>query len=187
MRLNGRRNRVLQIAGVAFATLLIAETGALARQEIEQCYLEGEPCGTPDELYRKLSTCFQDAASCRVRMLASRTAAEARFGPEPARSAEMRRAQAARAPAALTPSAAIAQPGQLGPSSPTAEVAALAETLPLDPAVRGLRDALPPDPDRIEAQLGLRHTAAAVIDMRGRTPSTEEIVLALMPSRARAQ
>ena len=57
----------------------------------------------------------------------------------------------------------------------------LAQTLPLDPQTRELRDQMPPDPLGAERRLGLREPRGPATDLRGRTPSPREIVDALAP------
>lgn len=56
-----------------------------------------------------------------------------------------------------------------------------AAALPLDPATRELRDAVPADVPGIERQLGLREPRGPRTDLRGRTPSPQEIADALAP------
>lgn len=74
--------------------------------------------------------------------------------------------------------AARPPPGAQG-GNPDAE--RLAQTLPLDPQTRELRDQLPPDPRGTERRLGLREPRGPATDLRGRTPSPREIVDALAP------
>ncbi len=57
----------------------------------------------------------------------------------------------------------------------------LAQTLPLDPQTRELRDQMPADPRGTERQLGLREPHGPATDLRGHTPSPREIVNALAP------
>ena len=71
----------------------------------------------------------------------------------------------------------LAPPPRAG--NPDAE--RLAQSLPLDPTTRELRDQLPPNPPATEARLGLREPQGPAIDMRGRTPTPREIVDALAP------
>ena len=72
------------------------------------------------------------------------------------------------------PSAAAPRPG-----NPDAE--RLAQSLPLDPQTRELRDQMPADPRGAERRLGLREPRGPATDLRGRTPSTREIIDALAP------
>jgi hypothetical protein len=75
----------------------------------------------------------------------------------------------------MQPSASIASPGS--------DVAAerFARSLPLDPAIRELRDQLPPNVPAVERALGLRPPRGSATDLRGRVPSPREIVDALAP------
>ena len=65
------------------------------------------------------------------------------------------------------------------PGNPDAE--RLAQALPLDPQTRELRDQMPADPRGTELRLGLREPRGPATDLRGRTPSPQEIVDALAP------
>ena len=71
----------------------------------------------------------------------------------------------------------LAPPPRAG--NPDAE--RLAQSLPLDPNTRDLRDQMPANPRGTEARLGLREPRGPAIDMRGRTPTPREIVDALAP------
>ena len=64
-------------------------------------------------------------------------------------------------------------------ANPAVEQQAMA--LPLDPATRELRDAVPADVPGVERQLGLREPRGPRTDLRGRTPSPQEIADALAP------
>jgi len=77
-------------------------------------------------------------------------------------------------PRALQPLPPAARAG-----NPDAE--RLAQTLPLDPQTRELRDQMPADPRGTERRLGLREPHGPVTDLRGHTPSPREIVNALAP------
>jgi hypothetical protein len=57
----------------------------------------------------------------------------------------------------------------------------LAQSLPLDPQTRELRDQMPADPRGTERRLGLREPRGPATDLRGRAPSSREIVDALAP------
>lgn len=81
-------------------------------------------------------------------------------------------------PAAPPPMAPALAP-QAGATNPEAE--RLAQSLPLDPMTRELRDSLPPDPVGTQRRLGLRAPRGPATDLRGRTPSSREIVDALAP------
>ena len=61
------------------------------------------------------------------------------------------------------------------------DVERLAQSLPLDPQTRELRDQLPNDPSGVSRRLGLREPLGQVVDLRGRNPSPREIVDALAP------
>ena len=62
-----------------------------------------------------------------------------------------------------------------------AAAARVAQSLPLDPAVRDLRDHLPPNVPAVERALGLRPPRGPATDLRGGTPSPRDIVNALAP------
>lgn len=68
-----------------------------------------------------------------------------------------------------------------GPQAGNPDAERLAQTLPLDPQTRELRDQMPPDPRGTERRLGLREPRGPATDLRGRTPSPQEIVDALAP------
>lgn len=68
-----------------------------------------------------------------------------------------------------------------GPQAGNPDAERLAQTLPLDPQTRELRDQMPPDPRGIERRLGLREPRGPATDLRGRTPTPREIVDALAP------
>lgn len=72
-----------------------------------------------------------------------------------------------------------AAPPSAGGTNPDA--ARLAQTLPIDPAVGALVNQEPADPRATERRLGLREPRGAATDMRGRRPSSREIVDALAP------
>lgn len=81
-------------------------------------------------------------------------------------------------PARPIPSAPFGEP--VAPqNNPAVEQQAAA--LPLDPATREMRDAVPADVPGIERQLGLREPRGPRTDLRGRTPSPQEIADALAP------
>ena len=61
------------------------------------------------------------------------------------------------------------------------DVERLAQSLPLDPQTRELRDQMPADPHGTERRLGLREPRGPATDLRGHTPSPREIVDALAP------
>jgi hypothetical protein len=79
-------------------------------------------------------------------------------------------------PPVATPPPAQAAPA---PAENNTAVARLADSLPLDPATRDLRNRLPADPRGIERRLGLREPHGPRVDMRGRTPTPKEIADAL--------
>ncbi len=56
-----------------------------------------------------------------------------------------------------------------------------AQSLPLDPQTRELRDQMPADPQGVERRLGLREARGPVTDLRGHTASSREIIDALRP------
>ena len=75
----------------------------------------------------------------------------------------------------------VSRPAPPSPQAGNPDAERLAQTLPLDPQTRELRDQMPPDPRGTERRLGLREPRGPVIDLRGRTPSPQEIVDALAP------
>lgn len=78
------------------------------------------------------------------------------------------------APAVVpAPSAPALVPGQIGGND--AQALADERALPLDPATRNLRNQLPADPQAVKRQLGLRDPVGPVTDLRGHTPSPQEI------------
>lgn len=72
-----------------------------------------------------------------------------------------------------------AQPAAPAGAESDAEARQLAQRLPLPPATRDLQNRLPADVLGTERQLGLRRPNGPRVDMRGRTPSPEEIANAL--------
>ena len=86
------------------------------------------------------------------------------------------------APRPAPPVSALPPPS--APSAPRAgnpDAERLAQSLPLDPQTRELRDQLPPDPRGTSRRLGLREPRGPAVDLRGRNPSPREIVDALAP------
>lgn len=87
----------------------------------------------------------------------------------------------------LSPAPRPAAPQSMAPplapqaGTPNPEAERLAQSLPLDPQTRELRDSLPPDPAGTQRRLGLRVPRGPATDLRGRTPSSREIVDALAP------
>lgn len=73
------------------------------------------------------------------------------------------------------------QPMPPAPQAGNPDAERLARTLPLDPQTRELRDQMPADPRGAERRLGLREPRGPATDLRGRTPSSREIVDALAP------
>ena len=84
-----------------------------------------------------------------------------------------------RPPAFVPPNIPNVSASQAEGSDPAAE--RVARGLPLDPQTRDLRDRLPPDLPAVERALHLRPPVGSATDMRGRTPSAQEIVDALAP------
>ena len=84
---------------------------------------------------------------------------------------------AARPAPAVRPYAAPRPPA--GGTNPQAEQ--LSQTLRIDPATADLRDNRPADVAGTEGSLGLRPSRGPHTDLRGRTPSSREIVDALAP------
>lgn len=73
------------------------------------------------------------------------------------------------------------QPMPPAPQAGNPDAERLARTLPLDPQTREMRDQMPADPRGAERRLGLREPRGPATDLRGRTPSSREIVDALAP------
>ncbi len=96
------------------------------------------------------------------------------YSPPPYTSPPLARRPYAQPPLQSMPSAAAPRAG-----NPDAE--RLAQSLPLDPQTRELRDQMPADPGGTERRLGLREPRGPATDLRGRTPSSREIVDALAP------
>ncbi len=84
-------------------------------------------------------------------------------------------------PRSYAPPAPRPMPPAAAPRAGNPDAERLAQTLPLDPQTRELRDQLPPDPRGTERRLGLREPRGPATDLRGRTPSPREIVDALAP------
>lgn len=82
---------------------------------------------------------------------------------------------------AYAPPSYAPRPPPPGPQAGNPDAERLAQTLPLDPQTRELRDQMPPDPLGAERRLGLREPRGPATDLRGRTPSPREIVDALAP------
>lgn len=82
---------------------------------------------------------------------------------------------------ARRPYAAPAPRPTPAPQAGNPDAERLARTLPLDPQTRELRDQMPADPRGAERRLGLREPRGPATDLRGRTPSSREIVDALAP------
>ena len=72
-------------------------------------------------------------------------------------------------------------PSVAAPRAGNPDAERLAQTLPLDPQTRELRDQMPADPRGTERRLGLRDPRGPAPDLRGRAPSPREIVDALAP------
>lgn len=74
------------------------------------------------------------------------------------------------------PAVVPAVPGPAGAIGGNDAAALQAErSLPLDPGTRNLQNQLPPDPQAVQRQLGLRTPVGPVTDLRGHTPSAQEI------------
>jgi hypothetical protein len=74
----------------------------------------------------------------------------------------------------------IAPPAAAAPAGEDPVVAA-AGNAALPPALRDLRDQVPPDPAGLARSMGLRAPSGPATDLRNRTPSSREIVDALAP------
>ncbi len=85
------------------------------------------------------------------------------------------------APPSYAPRPPSSTPRPAAPQAGNPDAERLAQTLPLDPQTRELRDQMPPDPRGAERRLGLREPRGPATDLRGRTPSPQEIVDALAP------
>jgi hypothetical protein len=167
-------------------------------QELRQCYVEGQPCGTPQQLYERIQYCLQDPNLCRdVRIT--------RVGDDPG-TAPADPGSAPSSPKRATtslPTKQVIHSRPAGPQpranvpadSPSAVEASATEPpggsidvvtravgeLPLDPAIKALNGTMPNDAAAVERRLGLRRTRVPGIDMRQRTPTPAEIVDALEP------
>jgi len=89
-------------------------------------------------------------------------------------------------PAPRYPTSPVPQAPAPAPSPATqpgidAQAEQRAQTLPLDPGTRELRDQLPPNVPSVERSLGLRPATGPTVDLRGRLASPREIVDALAP------
>ena len=84
-------------------------------------------------------------------------------------------------PMPMAPTALPTTAPQPGPRGGNPDAERLAQSLPLDPQTRELRDQMPADPRGIERRLGLREPRGPATDLRGRNPSPREIVDALAP------
>jgi|tagenome__1003787_1003787.scaffolds.fasta_scaffold20468539_2 hypothetical protein len=169
-----------------------------AAQELRQCYVEGQPCGTPQQLYERIQHCLQDPHLCRdVKIVKAgddpgNAAAQPVPGPLlpdhvatslPAKRVIHSRIVSPPQPAsASTGTAAAADSPATEQQGGSADaVTKAARELPLDPAVKALNDTLPYNAGAVERRLGLRRTRATGIDMRRRVPTPAEIVDALEP------
>lgn len=85
------------------------------------------------------------------------------------------------APRAYAPAMPRPMPSATAPRPGNPDAERLAQSLPLDPQTRELRDQMPSDPHGTERRLGLREPRGPATDMRGRTPSPREIIDALAP------
>jgi hypothetical protein len=125
----------------------------VAAQEIPQCIFEGQPCGTPQQLYERIQHCLQDPNLCRdvrtnragddrgngsshpARGPSSPDRATTLLSTKPTvRSQDVRPRQPASVPVGKVP-AAEAPTAEL-PGGPADAVTRAAGELPLDPAVR---------------------------------------------------
>jgi hypothetical protein len=171
-----------------------------AAQELRQCYVEGQPCGTPQQLYDRIQHCLQEPYLCRdVRITKAGNdldAASARPVPGvpspdrvttalPARRVIHSRIVGPSLPVteATSPEAAAGNRATEQPGGPIDAVTKAARELPLDPAVKTMNDTMPYDAAAVEHRLGLHRPRVAGIDMRQRTLTPAEIVDALEPAK----
>lgn len=195
--------RAILAAGIIAAVQPLAVRPAA--QELRQCYVEGEPCGTPQQLYERIQHCLQEPDLCRnVRIprggdgmggnrLDTAAVRPAPGPPSPDRmrtSLPTRRVVQSRVvgparPAikATGPEAASGPRATGQPDGPAGAVTRAARALPLDPATKAMNDTMPHDAAAVEHRLGLRPPRVAGTDMRQRMPTPAEIVDALAPAK----
>jgi hypothetical protein len=185
---------------IAIAILVHTPVIDVAAQELSQCYVASIPCGTPANFERLLHQCLQDPDLCEQpgdRRASVPASGEARPSfPVSTTSVRVNAKSSTRAVTLTQPhTESLARPRQprendansagVGPGEePEAgnpEVDQLVRDLPFDSVTRNLSNAMPADPNAVELRLGLRRTQAVGTDMRGRTPSPDEIVQALVP------
>ena len=129
------------------------------------------------------SRCFSEPAGCRLAPAPTAIRPAAPAVP-PSVQPSVPRQVATPAPTgagAIAPAEPAAAPAAISRDSADANATAsrMAGSLPLDPAIRSLRDRLPPDVAGLRRQLGLVAPRTAGTDLRGRTPSKAEILDAI--------
>jgi hypothetical protein len=191
----GTRSLRRAVTGALLLCFVGLAAGRSVAQELPQCFIGTSPCGTPETLYRQIRRCLQDRSLCREPP--TNAAMQGRSDAIPALPAELRPAHGGNplsvsaARPGLRHQATLQEPvaEPVGPAEPEAKQDAasaaaidqIARDLPLDEDMRGISDAMPARPAVLALRLGLRRTTVSAIDMRGRSPSSEEIVQALAP------
>jgi hypothetical protein len=158
-----------------------------AAQDIPQCYVGSQPCGTPEHLYQHIIQCLKDPLLCGD-AVDRRGVADARpisFSPSlsaslPRNASTSTTGRPTRQSVLKLPTVIRTEDVSTGRENGLAP-AAIDELAGLDPAVLELHDVMPANADFIEHRLGLRRTRVEGIDLRGKIPSPAEIVEALAP------
>jgi hypothetical protein len=174
---------------ILFSQPVIAGT---AGQEIPQCYVGAQPCGTPEHLYQRIVQCLQDPLLC------SEATARHQINYSPSSDALLHGPVSSSTPDHLAHQGIPKLPPTEGKSKtqdrtestsishvslPIQSTAEEFREYRLDPTVLALHDEMPADAGVIERHLGLRRTRVEGTDLRGRTPSVAEIVSALAPMK----
>ncbi|WP_187830346.1 hypothetical protein [Siccirubricoccus phaeus] len=173
------------------AVLVLAGGGPVAAGELANCYVGRLPCGTPAQMAETIRRCLGTPALCGE-AAAARMAPGAAAPPVAAAGAVAGAAApavvvvgavaGAAAPRSLAAAAAPRAGGTGWPAEPSVTAIGRVErALPLPEELAALRDAVPANPAAIMHRLGLRASAAPAVDFRGRVPTVEELVLALLP------
>jgi hypothetical protein len=195
--------RVYPIAAAILSASGFLLPDQLAAQQITQCYVEDQPCGTLEHLRKLISDCLQDPDLCRHAKRRSdivTDASEKNTYPAAGRSSRALPSSSqsptgsrtlllanGRTPTQQKPSAVDsnsgAEPVDVEKAAiPAQTISEVARQLPLDSAVRNLTNAMPTNAASIERRLGLRRTRVAGFDLRDKIPSPDEIVQALAPT-----